>query len=92
MKPLKPKPNILERLRRTPSSSYQLSPMPADKGEFLGSCNRSACLKAGADWFNHSTRRYYCEACAHWLNTDDFNRRDALRLWGHDLCTWGEQA
>lgn len=58
-----------------------------DKGERGGSCNRSACQQPGAIWFNHSTRKYYCEPCAHWLNTDRFNHADAHRIWGHDLCT-----
>lgn len=64
---------------------------PANKGEFGGSCNRSACLRPGANWYNHSTRKYYCESCAHWLNTDEFNKRDSMELWGHDLCTEGKE-
>lgn len=91
MKLLNHKPNVLERIKMRQAAARGEKKMPSDKGEYLGSCNRSACLKAGAVWFNHSTRRYYCEDCAHWLNTNDFNRRDALRLWGHDLCTLGEQ-
>lgn len=60
---------------------------PADKGELGGHCNRSACLRPGANWYNHSTRKHYCRACAEWLNADKFNRADAMQLWGHDLCT-----
>jgi len=63
---------------------------PADKGEFEGHCNRSACLKPGANWYNHGSRKYYCRACAEWLNTDKFNKADAMELWGHDLCTEGK--
>ena len=58
------------------------------KGEKNGLCNRSACLSDGdVVWFNHSTEKYYCTGCALWLNSDPFNRRDAMEMWGHDLCT-----
>lgn len=67
-------------------------PNRADKGKYGGSCNVTACqLPNSAKWFNHSTRKYYCDECAHWLNTDKFNRADAARLFGHDLCTKGQQ-
>lgn len=59
-----------------------------DKGEFNGSCNITACQKPNsATWFNHSTQKYYCKECAHRLNTDECNKRDAQRLFGHELCT-----
>lgn len=58
-----------------------------DKGQKGGSCNRTDCQQSGAYWFNHSTEKYYCQECAHWLNTDVFNKRDAMKIWGHDLCT-----
>lgn len=59
-----------------------------NKGEFKGSCNMTACQKPdSAVYFNHSTRKYYCSACAKRLNNDPFNKEDALRMWGHDLCT-----
>ena len=63
-------------------------PHAHDKGDKGGSCNREACQRPGAYWYNHGTQRYYCDTCAHWLNTDTFNRRDAARLYGHDLCTY----
>ncbi|UCV26761.1 hypothetical protein [Ferribacterium limneticum] len=78
--------------RRYPNPVNTTINFPADKGEFGGSCNRSACLAPGANWYNHSTRKYYCRACAEWLNTDKFNKQDALDLWGHDLCTEGKHA
>lgn len=56
-----------------------------EKGTFNGKCNRTACQKPGAIYFNHSTRAYYCEECAEMIN--DMNRQDAYRLFGHDLCT-----
>lgn len=35
-----------------------------DKGKLNGRCNRTACQRPGATWFNTSTRAYYCAACA----------------------------
>ncbi|MCK5616379.1 hypothetical protein KAR91_81710, partial [Candidatus Pacearchaeota archaeon] len=34
------------------------------------------------------TRKYYCESCA--VDLNEYNRIDALRLYGHDLCTLDE--
>ncbi len=58
------------------------------KGEFNGLCNLTRC-KSGkpATWYNHSTRLYYCTGCAKELNEDVFNKKDALRIYGHALCT-----
>lgn len=40
-----------------------------DKGQKNGSCNRTACQKPLVrNWFNRSTRAYYCSNCAHELN------------------------
>lgn len=47
-------------------------------------------MKPGADFYNHSTQKYYCRECAWELNTDRFNRVDALKMYGHDLCTEGQ--
>lgn len=58
---------------------------PADKGELNGSCNRISCLAPGARWYNHATRLHYCANCAAMIN--QANRNDALRLYGHLLCT-----
>lgn len=63
-------------------------PLPADKGEYMGSCNRTACLAHPADWYNHWTRHYYCASCARKIN--DANHSDAMRQLGHELCTKGE--
>lgn len=64
----------------------------SDKGDFEGTCNITACSTGlPATWYNHSTRKYYCESCASRLNVDEFNRRDAQRMFGHDLCTPGKQ-
>jgi hypothetical protein len=59
-----------------------------EKGEKNGLCNRTACQSPhNVIFFNHSTRKYYCPACAHDLNDDPYNHRDAMRLYGHELCT-----
>jgi hypothetical protein len=55
------------------------------KGTENGNCNRTACQKPGATWFNHSTLKFYCPACASLLN--EANRVDAMKHFGHDLCT-----
>lgn len=55
------------------------------KGNFNNECNRTACKVSPATYYNHSTRKYYCKACADLIN--DENRSDSIRLFGHDLCT-----
>jgi hypothetical protein len=47
-----------------------------------GLCNRSACLKPGARWWNFGSHAYYCESCAYWLSEDVVNKRDAEETWG----------
>jgi len=57
---------------------------PALKGIKGGNCNRTACQKPGARYFNKSTRAYYCRECAEAIN-------DAARI--HDrepLCKLDE--
>lgn len=69
-------------------SQTDVSGSADDKGAFKGKCNITSCQKPNsATWYNHSTRKYYCESCAKRLNDDEFNKRDAMRLFGHDLCT-----
>lgn len=48
-------------------------------------CHRRACDSNHDNYFNHSTRAFYCKSCAESLNTS--NRYDAEKLYGHDLCT-----
>ncbi len=56
------------------------------KGLLNGNCNRTACQKPGATWYNKSTRAYYCEECAHEINRA--NIADSLRLYMTPLlCT-----
>jgi hypothetical protein len=38
------------------------------KGEFGGPCYNAACEHAGAEWYNRSSGRYYCEPCAREVN------------------------
>lgn len=55
-----------------------------DKGLKNGSCNRTACQRPNAIYFNKSTRAYYCEDCAreiNWLG----GRADTQRLYGTPL-------
>lgn len=56
-------------------------PMPLDKGKLNGSCNRTACLAPGANWWNKGSRAYYCRACAETINHDG-----CRRYGGPDLC------
>lgn len=42
------------------------------KGERGGLCNRTACQKPPAYWFNSSTRAYYCNDCAQLINKANF--------------------
>lgn len=55
------------------------------KGEHNQECNRTVCKNENAQFYNHSTRKYYCAACAILIN--DANRNDAMRMFGHDICT-----
>ncbi len=41
------------------------------KGKFDGLCNRSACLRPGAKWYNRGSYAFYCEDCAHMLNREN---------------------
>lgn len=54
------------------------------KGEFNQECNRTACNNQNAVYYNLSTEKYYCRSCATEINY--WNRADAMRLYGHDLC------
>lgn len=58
-----------------------------NKGEFMGSCNITACDSIEpATWYNKSTEKYYCQSCAYRLNYDPYNHRDSMRLYGSLLC------
>jgi|694.fasta_scaffold09927_15 hypothetical protein len=58
-----------------------------NKGEYLGLCNLSSCTThKPATYYNYGTSKYYCKECAERLNSDEYNQRDAMRMFGHDLC------
>jgi methionyl-tRNA synthetase len=59
---------------------------PALKGKRGGNCNREACQKPGATYYNHAMRKHYCKDCALLLNS--VNRDWAMPQYGHDLCTF----
>lgn len=62
------------------------APLVLEKGKFNQRCNRTACdTGLPAVWWNFSTKKFYCERCAEWLNEDPFNKKDAMELFGHDL-------
>jgi hypothetical protein len=56
-----------------------------DKGKKDMECYRAACSNSPATWYNHSTRMFYCVDCAGLIN--NHNKRDAFRMFGHELCT-----
>jgi hypothetical protein len=58
---------------------YRHQPNKPDKGKMNGSCNRTACQRPGANWFNTSTRVYYCEPCARGI-TDFAKQRDGFHI------------
>jgi hypothetical protein len=59
-------------------------PDPNLKGLEGGNCNRTACQKPNAIWYNHSTCKYYCPKCARELN---YYNQDAKEMFGHELFT-----
>ena len=62
------------------------------KGNYGEDCNITSCQKPNsATWYNHSTQKYYCKSCAMRLNNDEYNKRDAMRMFGHNLLTEGKQ-
>jgi hypothetical protein len=40
----------------------------ADKGVYLGKCNRTACPTRPATWWNRGTLAFYCPPCAVEIN------------------------
>ena len=53
-----------------------------NKGQKGGECNITTCNTPDAQWYNHSTQKFYCDNCAYRLNNDPFNKRDSEKLWG----------
>ncbi len=54
------------------------------KGQFKALCNRTACDNFDAVYYNHSTKMYYCEECAHKINRVN---PESHQIFGHELCT-----
>lgn len=54
------------------------------KGDYEYLCYRTICNNKKAIYYNHSTKKHYCQECADFINNE--NRKDALRLYGHELC------
>lgn len=66
---------------------YQTPKLKADKGHKDGSCNVTACQEPGANFFNRSTKAYYCEFCARRINNFDDTRKYCQETFGNpDLC------
>lgn len=74
-------------LTKEPPVYHSEEEYPEDKGMKDGHCNRSGCLQPGAEWFNHSTRKWYCGGCARLINlaNPEFKRET-----GYPLCTASE--
>jgi hypothetical protein len=53
----------------SPAEHYWRSHAIPGKGEYGGHCHHLTCANAGADWYNRSSGRYYCDACAREINT-----------------------
>lgn len=71
-----PAPRLTRQQRRAleragkplPAEAQPESRHKPDKGRKGGSCNREACQRPGATWFNSSTRAWYCPECAEKIN------------------------
>ncbi len=65
------------------------TPLPLEtKGKLNGRCNMSSCeSNLPATYYNHGSREHYCVRCAILLNIDPCNKKDAMELFGHELCT-----
>jgi hypothetical protein len=74
----------VKQIIRNTERQVQVKAASADKGVFQRNCNRTACQRPGATWYNTSTRAYYCPACGNMLSNE--NAIDALVWSGHDLC------
>lgn len=72
VKERKPKASEFQQVPRDPVIEIPFAnaaPNPAHKGVFGKNCNRQACQKPGATWWNIGTHKYYCASCAHLINS-----------------------
>jgi hypothetical protein len=72
----------LGRVKVAKHSAFQ-----SDKGKKAGSCNRRACQKPGAVFYNRGSYAYYCRSCADLINGE--YRGD---LGDEPLCLLDEEA
>lgn len=78
----------LQRKTQKPTQRFKAPPLSDNglrKGQFLGACNRSACLAPDADWYNRGSYAFYCRSCALMLN--HANRHDEFCK-DQPLCHW----
>lgn len=52
----------------TPADKYWSAHGAPRKGEYGGQCQRASCANLGADWYNKSSGKYYCDECARAFN------------------------
>jgi len=70
-----------------PRQLIEMDPGPESrKGQVGGSCNRTVCNLGPAEWWNKSTRKYYCRVCAEKINEHD--QRAQRRLYGTSVCVF----
>ena len=50
------------------------------KGVENGNCNRTACQRSGATWYNHGSYAWYCTDCKNCIY-DDWGKRS----WSRDF-------
>lgn len=72
--------SVIKRLAAQKAEKKSEETLAALKGAFEGNCNRLSCQAPGAIFYNKSTRKFYCEACAEAINV--VNSVDAMRLYG----------
>lgn len=54
-------------------------PDKPDKGKEGGSCNRTLCQTAPAEWWNHGSHSWYCASCRKQIEFDPVNYREWRR-------------
>ena len=52
----------------TPAEQYWKDYGLPHKGEYGGRCHHVTCSNPGADWYNKSSGKYYCDSCARSIN------------------------
>lgn len=56
------------------------------KGNKNEECNRTDCQQPPAEYYNYSTRKWYCAECAAKINR--LNYHEAMQMFGHELCLY----